>query len=1364
MKKQLIAVVSALAMTFTSLPCVSIAAENVPKPVLQYTFDGNKQLADQNGKNELKLSGGASVTDDGNKGKGLLLDGTDGYAELPDNILSSDMTVTTWVKINKFTTWGRVFDFGTDLNQNFFFAPYSGGASRLEIKNGATVDTMDCTQETTKDWVNYAITIKGDTVSYYRNGRLIKSKSGIKDISELTNTANYIGKSHYDGDAYLSAVVDDFRVYNTALSQDEILKVMADGEINADVMLDSYAINDEQIVTGDSITLPQADGIVWNETDNLGLINTETGAVKHNKTAETVTLVQSYGGVDREYTLYVTGSEEEPYSINIDASDRSKDVSDDMWGLFFEDINSAADGGLYAEMVQNRSFEKSDEKEGHLYNWGLYSIYKEPNREDGKYYTAENIQVKTDKPMNENNPTYITIPKGEMICNDGFYDGTEWDCDKGTSFSGMKFKNGEKYDFSVYARGEGELTVSLGIVIDEHKASFEVEPFNEAAAVIKCNSKDDWKKYSVTFTADEELESDGSGLIVTNTGDSDLDVDMVSLMPEDTYKGHGLRKDLMEQLEAMHPKFLRFPGGCAVEGQTMDMAWNWKDTIGDVSERKEMINIWNPSATEPCMMTYGLGFYEYFQMCEDLGMEPVPILNCGIACQVRSGSATDEEHLVPMDKLQPYIDDALDLIEFANGTDESNEWVQKRIQMGHKEPFNMKYIGIGNEQYGDIYFERYEEFAKQIHEKYPDINLVTTSGTASSGSSNDLAWNWANEHDELADRMDEHYYETADWFRQHAYRYDNYRRDTNTKVFLGEYASKGNAWYNALSEAAFMTGLERNADVVRMASYAPMFAKYGNTQWSAADMIWFNNSDYVLTPNYYVQSLFSNNQGDYSLPTEVKLNGIEKDDALKGGVAVGSWGTHNEFKDIRLYSGDTIGVLTPSESEEYDDEDDYNLDEEYDEDDYNLEDRGWEIGKGEWTMNKEGALVQSSDETGAICYFPYPDNRQYTLTLKARKLSGGEGFQIGVAVDDALNYYRVNIGGWGNTTAKIQHIVNGVSSSSGNVAEQSYVGNVHINDNEWYDVTVEVTDHEIKAYLNDEFICSYKKPKEYGPVYSSSVYDEETGDVIVKVVNTMDSDVNIGMNVSGETVTSNIAKTTVMSGDTNLENSLDNKNAIVPKESELTNASNNFTYNAPADSFSIIRLKTGNGGSKAYISGYEDGTFRPDNTITRAEVAAIIARCSADFDENKTYSSDFTDVSGDEWYANYVGYAAEKGYIHGYDGGPFKADIDITRGELAVILSKYGSFDGDGICTEFSDVPNDYYATGYIKSLYDENIVSGYEDGTFKPDNSVTRAEAVTMMNKVLDNPIAENAENPFDDVSPNHWAYNQIMTAVQGK
>lgn len=1308
MKKQLIAVMSALAMTFTSLPCVSIAAENVPKPVLQYTFDGSKQLADQNGKNELKLSGGASVTNDGNEGKGLLLDGTDGFAQLPDNILSKDMTITTWVKINKFTTWGRVFDFGTDSNQNFFFAPYSGGASRLEIKNGTNVDTMDCAQETAKDWVNYAITVKGDTVSYYRNGRLIKSKSGIKDISELKNTANYIGKSHYDGDAYLSATLDDFRVYDTALSQNEILDVMADGEINADVMLDSYAIENEQIVTGDSIDLPVADGIVWNEVDNLGLVNFETGEVRHNKNAETVTLMQSYGGVDREYTLYVTGSEEDPYSININASDRSKDVSDDMWGLFFEDINSAADGGLYAEMVQNRSFEMED---------GLYS-----------WMPIGDVKVNTEKPLNENNPTYVTLGKDASILNDGF--------------QGMNIKAGEKYDFSIYVRGKGELTISIS---QTNKDYIGID-------TITCDSENEWKKYNLTLIGSDKADSLDSLVVHNTTGDSDLDVDMVSLMPEDTYKGHGLRKDLMEQLEAMHPKFLRFPGGCAVEGQTMDTAWNWKDTIGDVAERKEMINIWNPSATEPYMMTYGLGFYEYFQMCEDLGMEPVPILNCGMACQVRSGSATDEKHLVPMDKLQPYIDDALDLIEFANGTDESNEWVQKRIQMGHKEPFNLKYIGIGNEQYGDIYFERYEEFAKQIHEKYPDINLVTTSGTASSGSSNDLAWNWANEHEELADRMDEHYYETADWFRQHAYRYDNYRRDTNTKVFLGEYASKGNAWYNALSEAAFMTGLERNADVVRMASYAPMFAKYGNTQWSAADMIWFNNSDYVLTPNYYVQSLFSNNQGNYSLPTEVKLNGIEKDDAFQGGVAVGSWGTHNEFKDIRLYSGNTIGCLTPRTDSDIERDEDY----------YNLDSWDWEIGKGEWTMDKEGTLIQSSDETGAICYFPYPNFRKYTLSLKARKLSGGEGFQIGVAADDALNYYRVNIGGWGNTTAKIQHIVNGVSVSSGNVAEQSYVGNVHINDNEWYDVTVEVTDDEIKAYLNDEFICSYKKPKEYGPVYSSSVYDNETGDVIVKIVNTMDSDVNVGMNVSGETVTSNIAKTTVMSGDTNLENSLDNKNAIVPKESEITNASNNFTYNAPADSFSIIRLKTGNGENTAYISGYEDGTFRPDNTITRAETAVIIARCSDDFDENKTYSSDFSDMSGNEWYANYVGYAAQKGYISGYEDGTFKAERSISRAEFSVVLGKYLGLSGSKTDTVFSDVSSEHFANGYIKELYDKNIINGYEDGMFKPDNTITRAETVTMINKALGRNAENTDSNPFSDVPQNHWAYNQIIAAVK--
>ncbi len=1295
MKKQIIAVLAALSMAAALLPASVLAADKSPQPVLRYTFDGKNVLSDENGKNELKLSGGASIIGDGNKGRALLLDGIDGYAQLPSDILTDDMTVAVWVKISKFNTWGRVFDFGTDANNNFFFAPFSGGASRVEMKVSSAAATMDCEEEIEKDWVHYAVTVDKDTVSYYRNGRLIKSKSGMSvKPSDIKDELNYIGKSHYDGDAYLSAAIDDFRVYNSALTRGDICDIVADGNINPEIMIDSYAIEDGQIITGDKIDLPEMDGVSWSCDSEL--IDTDTGLVRHNSNTEAAVLTASFDGIEKNYTVYVTGTDETPYTVNINASDHSKDVSDTMWGLFFEDINSAADGGLYAEMIQNRSFEMDD----HLYSWE----------------TSGDVKVNTENPLNENNPTYITMSEGSRIKNDGF--------------QGMTVKEGEKYNFSVHMRGKGSVTIR---VLDENN--------NEISKTYMNLSKynpDEWEKMGHTIDSDE---NDIRMIVNKNTTKAKLelevvegtiDIDMVSLIPQDTYKGHGLRKDLMEQLEAMHPKFLRFPGGCAVEGQTMDKAWNWKDTIGDVSERKEMINIWNPSAAEPYMMTYGLGFYEYFQMCEDLSMEPVPILNCGIACQVRSGSAMDKAHLVPMDELQPYIDDALDLIAFANGTDENNEWTKKRIEMGHKEPFNMKYIGIGNEQYGDIYFERYAEFAKRIHSEYPDIELVTTSGTASSGTSNDLAWNWANENTEYADLMDEHYYENPDWFRQHAYRYDNYRRDTNTKVFLGEYASKGNTWYNALSEAAFMTGLERNADVVRMASYAPMLAKYGNTQWSAANMIWFDNYDYVLTPNYYIQSLFSNNQGDYSLPTEVKMNGIEKDDTIHGGVAVGSWGTHNEFKDIIVSQGETEVRL----SSEYE---------------------NWLTGNGVWSVNEEGSLVQSSDETGSVSWFDLDNDKNYTLTLKARKTAGNEGFQIGVAAEDGQNYYRVNIGGWGNTTAKIQRIENGVSVEAGNVAEQSYVGNVHVNDNEWYDVRVEVSDYEIKAYLNDEFICSYNKPKEYGPVYASSVYDEKTGEVIVKLVNTLGSDVNVGLNVNNVAV-SNAAGTTVMYGDISLENSLEKQNAIAPREGEITNAGNSFTYTAPANSFSVIHLSLADYIHSPYISGYTDGTFRPDNTITRAEAAAMISK-SREISPNGNFANKFSDVKDDAWYRDIICTLVVAERINGYEDGTFKPENPITRAEFITLIAKGKIIQSENL--QFSDIFN-HWAAGYINAMALKGMVSGYSDGTFRPDEPVTRAEAVTMMNKALGRSMNSTTglENPFSDVPSSHWAYYEILEA----
>lgn len=1120
--KKLISTILTATLALSAFP-VTLAAD-VKSPKLSYDFDGTVS--------GLSLEGGA-VLGAGKNGKGLMLDGTDDYALLPKDIVSEKMTITSWVKLSKLNTWGRLFDFGESSGDNFFFAPYSGGASRAEIKINGVADTMDCSEETAKDvWVHYAVTIDKNSMSLYRNGRPVKTKTGLKqNISQLKNTLNYIGKSHYDGDSYLAGTIDDFSIYDDVLTQDEILSVMGQSLTIDDfgTILDSYSIEDEQVILGDSIELPSMTSgkisVSWQSASSA--VDTKTGKVSPSDTSTTAQLTCTVSdgttSESKAYTIYIPGKNESPYSISIDASDRSKPISDIMWGLFFEDINSAADGGLYAEMIQNRSFSFEDP---------FYS-YTLSNAEGIKGASA---------PLNENNPTYATITAqaGGYIANDGFM--------------GMYVEKEKHYNFSMYAKGsyDGDITIKL---LDENNAEI------ASALMPKCVNES-WEKLETQLTASKTTEAAKLAVVFDMAGTADID--MVSLFPEDTYKNreNGLRKDLVAELEKLNPKFLRFPGGCAVEGRTMDLAWNWKDTIGDVAERKEMENIWN-TGSEPYIMSYGLGFYEYFLLCQDLGMEAVPIINCGIACQVRSGSSKEEQYLVPLDELQPYIQDALDLIEFANGTDTNNEWVQKRIEMGHEQPFNIKYIGIGNEQYGEIYFERYELFAKAIHEKYPDIKLVTTSGTASSGNSNDLAWNWANANTEYANLMDEHYYESADWFRSHAYRYDNYKR-VGTDVFLGEYASKGNTWYNALSEASFMTGLERNADVVKMASYAPMFAKYGNTQWTAADMIWFNNADYVLTPNYYIQSLFSNNAGDYSLNTSTTAN-FKAEEKLSGGISIGTWKTTADFKDISVTDSNG-GILFDGDAEKL------------------------IFSTGDWNINSDGSISQKSEDESCVAYFP-ADWENYTVTLQARKTGGKEGFLIGAAVTDDKNQYWANIGGWTNTATKLQQVVNGTASTISNVAEQAYTSSITAKDNEWQDIRVEVGTDNITAYVDGELACSYIKPAEYGPIYSSSVFDDDNGDIIVKIANTSNADTKIDINTENAEYLSTNASVTIMQGDDSDENTLENKNNIVPSQSTINHVSDKFTYTAPKNSFTVMRIPT----AKAQIT-------KSGNTITSRPV------------------------------------------------------------------------------------------------------------------------------------------------------------------
>lgn len=529
-------------------------------------------------------------------------------------------------------------------------------------------------------------------------------------------------------------------------------------------------------------------------------------------------------------------------TVSVDATRPGAAINPAMWGVFFEDINFGADGGLYAELVKNRGFEFPDA----LMGWTKLS----PSLARGE------ITVQTESPFNAKNPHYVRIastarpPLG--LSNGGF--------------RGIGVQAGKAYEFSARIRqvaGTPKLTVRLYGGDGEVLNSAELTGFTG-----------EWAKYTVTL---QPKDTDAKAwLAVLVEGAGTLDLDFVSLFPRDTWKGRpgGLRADMVQALADLKPGFFRFPGGCIVEGSELSKRYQWKNTLGPVEERPLLVNRWNYEflhrPTPDYYQSFGMGFYEYFVLCEDIGASPLPIINCGMACQFNSGE------LCKLEELGPYIQDALDLIEFANGPVTST-WGAKRAALGHPEPFNLKMMGIGNEQWGQQYIDRYRKFAEVLKARHPEIMLVSDAGPSPADERFNFLWPRLREL--KADIVDEHSYAPPAWFLDSAHRYDGYDRN-GPKVFMGEYAAQSvgvvnvknrNNFECALAEAAFLTGLERNADVVRMASYAPLFAHIDAWQWTP-NLIWTDNLHAVRTPNYHVQALFSLNRGDKILP--VKLGGL----------------------------------------------------------------------------------------------------------------------------------------------------------------------------------------------------------------------------------------------------------------------------------------------------------------------------------------------------------------------------------------------------------------------------------------------------------------------------------------------------------
>ena len=840
------------------------------------------------------------------------------------------------------------------------------------------------------------------------------------------------------------------------------------------------------------------------------------------------------------------------YHVDLDASKLTADseISDILYGIFFEDINYSVDAGVYAEMMKNRSFEYGTKAaNSNKHGWtasntsvlGFEVVDGSPDR------TALN-NVNPHYAVLRNNSTNATAYEG--ISGSGYLDG-------------LAIESDAKYKVSFYMKGLDGFDGKVRVALEDRAGKVYGEAYVEKVL-------SSWRKYEVTLTANATVNQNLHLTVEITPGA--VAVDMISMMPEDTFEGLPIRKDIGEALAALNPSFIRFPGGCAVEGRDEASKYNWKDsigngtefvvngqtTVGDVAVRPQGVDIWSGTTAHPYYTTHGIGFYEYFALCDVLDALPIPILNAGMTCPIQSG-ASYQVYDINSEEFQQCVQDALDLVEFCRG-DASTYWGSVRIAMGHQEPFELKYIGIGNEQWQSEYHQHYRKFVEAFEQAallnpamYGDIELIVANGPV---STDQYGYNYVKTNpDNITTLVDEHYYETAEWFYQNTHRYDTYDRNMQAAVFLGEYAAKANTMNAALAEAAFMTGLERNADIVKMACYAPLFGNSTFSQWTP-DMIFFSNNSLNLTPNYYVQQLFASNLGVNILPSTLEIGEIVNGDAFGGKVGLGSWATSVSYDDLKVVSNVDGSVLYECDFSS----------------DSVLTDDNWEKLKGKWSISN-GALVQSSKATpsttyGDVMYVGDTSWRNYTLTVKGTVLGGNEGFLIPICVGDKDNNIFWNLGGWNNTVSCLEIIDGGVKS--GQVSGTARA--VRLIQNQEYEIKIIVEDSRIRCYLNDRLYVDYE-PVEPEPLFETASIDAN-GDIILKFVNTTDQIIDIEValkNVDLSQYNTTASVTTLASEELSATNTFENPDLITPVDSSLQ-VDSTFVYEAPCYSVSIIRI------------------------------------------------------------------------------------------------------------------------------------------------------------------------------------------------
>lgn len=800
-------------------------------------------------------------------------------------------------------------------------------------------------------------------------------------------------------------------------------------------------------------------------------------------------------------------SEAQNVELNFDLANHGTEVSPNLMGIFFEEINHAGEGGLYAELLGNRSFE---DKDGSTDWWSSHGNVEMKVVTDNMITKAQHHALS----VNFNGSGYI----------------------ENTGYWGIKVVKGETYRFSLWARTNETDHFNGGIhasLVDEQGSRL------GGVHIMDAISKE-WRKYTVTFTATESC--DKASFRLWTASPSSLTLDIISLFPP-TFKGHenGLRRDLAQMLADIKPRFVRFPGGCYVEGDyrggLSDNRYRWKTTIGPIEERSGHLNQnWGYYVQD------GLGFHEYLQLCEDLNAEALFVVNVGLG----------HNWLHDYRDLDEYVQEALDAVEYANG-DTTTYWGRKRAQNGHPAPFKLKYIEIGNENYNfhmdsnrdqsEHYPERYYTFYKAFKEKYPEIVLV---GNVESWGTDDPSWR----NDYPVEMVDEHYYRSPSWFVNNYEKYDKYDRN-GPKVYVGEYAvTQGfgvlghlNA---ALGEAVFMQGMENNSDIVAMASYAPIFINENAPGWMP-DMIRFNCHMAYGTPSYYVQKMFGNSQGKVNIKWTEKNNSpiVMKETARKElrKVGLGTWGTQSTYSNIKVTDKNGKQLLASLPS--------------------------WSPLRGQWTNTGDGNITQASGEENAvnICSALLPDTVTYSLT--AVKHSGREGFLIVFDYKDDRNFTWLNIGGWENTQHGLEQTVNGVR---GSLATK---GAPRIENGRVYNIRIEKCGVYVKCYLDDTLLFDVKLPNGLydRAVYTSASVDESGKELIVKLTNPNATDSPTKLSFANGRVKSATVEVLTSENGTD-ENSTANPKNIVPETKTVkVRPDGTVDYTVPAYSFNILRLK-----------------------------------------------------------------------------------------------------------------------------------------------------------------------------------------------